>query len=76
MPEKIRTGRGAALLSAGYAVAGYLLAFEERDLIAGLGDTRRTYRAEVPAVIPGLWSLKERARNEKMAAVRKEKQIA
>jgi protein-S-isoprenylcysteine O-methyltransferase Ste14 len=24
----------------------------ERDLIAGLGDTRRTYRAEVPAVIP------------------------
>ena len=63
MPEKIRTGRGAALLSVGYAVAG-TLAFEERDLIAGLGDTCRTYRAEVPAVIPGLWSLKERARNE------------
>ena len=42
MPEKIRTGRAAALLSAW--------------LIAGLGDTYRTYRAEVPAVIPGLWS--------------------
>ena len=39
MPEKIRTRRAAALLSVGYAVAGYLLAFEERDLIAGLGDT-------------------------------------
>ena len=39
-------------LRVGYAVAGYLLAFEERDLIAGLGDTYRTYRAEVPAVIP------------------------
>jgi hypothetical protein len=25
MPEKIRTGRGTALLSVGYAVAGYLL---------------------------------------------------
>jgi hypothetical protein len=53
-----------------------MIAFEERDLIAGLSDTCRTYRAEVPAVIPGLWSLKERARNEKMAAVRKEKQVA
>ncbi len=50
MPEKIRTGRAAALLSVGYAV--WAIAFEERDLIAGLGDIYRTYRAEVPAVIP------------------------
>jgi hypothetical protein len=82
MPEKIRTGRGAALLSAGYAVAGYLLAFEERDLIAGLGDTYRAYRAEVPAVIPALRSRKaEGARTEVQAAgqghcARKEEQAA
>jgi len=42
------------------------IAFEERDLIAGLGDTYRTYRAEVPSVVPGLWT--RRVRNEVQAA--------
>jgi methanethiol S-methyltransferase len=53
------------------AATGYIgvgIAFEERDLIAGLGDTYRTYRAEVPAVIPGLWPGKERAGTEVQAA--------
>ena len=77
MPEKIRTGRGTALLSVGYIAVG--IAFEERDLIAGLGDTYRAYRAEVPAVIPGLWT--RRARNDVQAAgqghmARKEEQAA
>jgi len=52
------------------------IAFEERNLIAGLGDTYRAYRAEVPAVIPGLWPRKKRPRNENVAAARKEKQAA
>jgi hypothetical protein len=80
MPEKIRTGRGTALLSVGYIAVG--IAFEERDLIAGLGDTYRAYRAEVPAVIPALRSRKaEGARTEVQAAgqghcARKEEQAA
>ena len=71
---------GHLLLSLG--MSAYILvgiAFEERDLIAGLGDTYRTYRAEVPAVIPGLWA--RRARNEAQATeqghlARKEEQAA
>jgi hypothetical protein len=52
------------------------------EMIAGPGDTYRTYRAEVPAVIPGLWSRKaEGARTEAQAAgqgqmARKEEQAA
>jgi hypothetical protein len=68
--------------AAATAYIGVGIAFEERDLIAGLGDTYRAYRAEVPAVIPALRSRKaEGARTEVQAAgqghcARKEEQAA
>jgi protein-S-isoprenylcysteine O-methyltransferase Ste14 len=41
-----------AAAATGYILAG--IAFEERDLLAGLGEEYRSYRALVPALIPVL----------------------
>jgi protein-S-isoprenylcysteine O-methyltransferase Ste14 len=42
-----------AAAATGYILAG--IAFEEHDLIQGLGGTYATYRAGVPALIPRPW---------------------
>jgi protein-S-isoprenylcysteine O-methyltransferase Ste14 len=40
-----------AIAATGYILVG--IAFEEHDLIQGLGGTYAAYRARVPALIPG-----------------------
>jgi len=49
-----------AAASTGYIVAG--TAFEERDLLRGLGEPYRAYRARVPALVPGPRALARRGR--------------
>ena len=42
-----------AVAATGYILAG--IAFEEHDLLQGLGGTYAAYRARVPALIPRPW---------------------
>jgi methanethiol S-methyltransferase len=59
------------LLFAAATTAYILIAvkFEERDLIAALGDQYREYRGRVPALIPGLQRRRRNTASERMSRV-------